>query len=88
VVCLIIQNQRPLAFPIKAVLNGGFGIDIGGMDVLNADVPLLNGVGGIDNPGIGNLGIGWKKVFEGSIGGEASKLLRQTGFNGVGRTQD
>ncbi|CCW34779.1 hypothetical protein CTKA_00203 [Chthonomonas calidirosea] len=24
-VCLVIQNQGPLAFPDKAVLNGGFG---------------------------------------------------------------
>lgn len=55
---LIIQYQRPLAFPRKAVLDGGFGVDIGGVDVLNADVPLLDGVGGVDNARVGNLGIG------------------------------
>ena len=54
----IVQYQSPLTFPYKAVLNGGFGVDIGGVDVLDADVAFLNGVGGIDNAGIGNLRIG------------------------------
>ena len=85
---LIIQYQCPLAFPCKAVLDGGLGVDISGMDVLNADVPLLNGVGSVDNARVGNLRINRQKVFKSSIGGEAPKLLRQTSFDSVRRTQD
>jgi len=88
VVSLIIQYQRPLAFPCQAVLDGGLGVDISGMDVLNADAPLLNSVGSVDNAGVGNLRISRQKVFEGPIGGEGPKLLRQTCFNGVRGTQD
>ncbi|OQB70949.1 MAG: hypothetical protein BWX92_03784 [Deltaproteobacteria bacterium ADurb.Bin135] len=58
------------------------------MDVLNADISRLNGVGSIDNTRVCNLGFGRHKVFKGPIGGEAPKLLRQTSFDSVRRTQD
>jgi hypothetical protein len=55
VVSLIVQYQSPLAFPCQAVLNGRLGVDIGGMNVLDADVTLLNGVGSVNNAGVFNL---------------------------------
>jgi hypothetical protein len=60
----IVQYQSPFTFTDQAVFYSGFRIDISSVDVLDTDVASLNGIGGIDNAGISNYGVGRKKVFK------------------------
>lgn len=41
-VSFVVQYQGPLTFSYKAVLNGGLSVGIGGVDVLDTDVPLAH----------------------------------------------